>query len=866
MWQRLSFASLADSSQLPIRPRLLLVSSTTPSNVIFHTQHTQPSTHHTPHSTHQNTRLFSTIMISGTSYGEDTTTTTRTRVCPRPFLCWPLTQTHSYSSLGTRVTESVSASTSNSQKVPLFVQQNRVGFHIAALCKQSPDRLDEAIKLFKSSKPDAVGTASIISALAKRRRDLDGAWKAYDRLVSVSPQLLNAVVVNALVSACRICSQPERAVPLLQFVLPERNTTRLLDVLGFHQFAAACGESGDANAARLLCDWITSHHRNDTDITSQINATDCGQLCKALIAGNTLDCAFKLWRWMCTVVPRPIEPSANFYTLLLKGCSEARDIQRGRKVHEALLHSGRPAINDFLAAALIRLYTECGCKDEIMQIVDRHRTVLGRSAWQGVIRAHLTQGHETEALRISADQFMGDNDPTSSIEPPSLASIISACHNLALGNKLHSFVKKRKDLYASPLVRAALISMYARCNNHIAVIDLFKDGTTSSRAPPSSYELSAVLSACGDIGWLPFGRSIHNKFIDVEASRLQDNTTSALIFMYARCGSLQEAREVFDKLCTNNNPSILVWNAIMGAYSDHRMPDKVLALFNDMTRREVQPDRRTLNTVLNVYSHTGNCQSALEMIDTMSKRFGISPDTHHHTCVVDALGRAGRLAEASQYITKHFPSDSPTANTAWKAFLGACRTHHDLQHAKVAYHHLAKTHDDDAAAQVLMANIYAANRDWDEAQRIRQSMKARKVYKLPGLSNISVGDSVHEFMAGDRRHPESSEIHDYLHQLWQEMKAAGYQPLTNTVIHDVSEEEKDSHLCHHSEKLAIAYGLMHLRPDEPLVVTKNLRICPDCHQATAFIARMKRRPITVRDANCWHYFSETDTCSCNNYW
>jgi hypothetical protein len=137
--------------------------------------------------------------------------------------------------------------------------------------------------------------------------------------------------------------------------------------------------------------------------------------------------------------------------------------------------------------------------------------------------------------------------------------------------------------------------------------------------------------------------------------------------------------------------------------------------------------------------------------------------------------------------------------------------------------------------------------------------------KQPGPTWIEVNNEIHTFVVDDQDHPQMVEIYAELKRLSGQMKDAGYVPDAKLVLHDVEEEEKLFHLCHHSEKLAIAYGLISTPPYTPLRIFKNLRICGDCHTFTKFIAKVVKREIIVRDANCFHRFQDGH-CSCRDYW
>jgi hypothetical protein len=166
---------------------------------------------------------------------------------------------------------------------------------------------------------------------------------------------------------------------------------------------------------------------------------------------------------------------------------------------------------------------------------------------------------------------------------------------------------------------------------------------------------------------------------------------------------------------------------------------------------------------------------------------------------------------------------------------------------------------------VLLSNIYAAAGRWDLKDKVQQLRKERGVKKQPGCTWIELNNKVHTFVVDDQDHPQISEIRAELKRLSGWMHEEGYVPETKFVLHDVEEEEKVSQLCHHSEKLAIAFGLISTPSHTPLRIFKNLRVCGDCHTATKFIAKIVERTIIVRDANRFHHFKD-GACSCKDYW
>jgi len=146
---------------------------------------------------------------------------------------------------------------------------------------------------------------------------------------------------------------------------------------------------------------------------------------------------------------------------------------------------------------------------------------------------------------------------------------------------------------------------------------------------------------------------------------------------------------------------------------------------------------------------------------------------------------------------------------------------------------------DKASMYVTLANIHAALGQFQESAKIRDLMIKQGIKKIPGYSNIEINGETSCFIVNDWSHPRAEEIRAKLLQLKSRMKEEGYVPDTSYVLHDVEEEVKEHILCFHSEKMAIAYGLISTPENTPLLITKNLRICGDCHSATAFLSRKK---------------------------
>lgn len=201
----------------------------------------------------------------------------------------------------------------------------------------------------------------------------------------------------------------------------------------------------------------------------------------------------------------------------------------------------------------------------------------------------------------------------------------------------------------------------------------------------------------------------------------------------------------------------------------------------------------------------------------------------------------------------------------WKALLGACKMHGNIEMGRQVAERLMEMAPSDSGSYVALSNMYASLGDWDGVARVRLLMKDRDIRKDPGCSWIELDGVIHEFLVEHDSHPRAKEIHLMLKEISERLSSIGYQPNTTQVLLNMDEEEKPSALYNHSEKIAVAFGLISTSPQTPLRVVKNLRICEDCHSSIKLISRLYKREIIVRDRKRFHHF-EDGFCSCKDCW
>ncbi|WCJ32084.1 Pentatricopeptide repeat (PPR) superfamily protein [Euphorbia peplus] len=392
-------------------------------------------------------------------------------------------------------------------------------------------------------------------------------------------------------------------------------------------------------------------------------------------------------------------------------------------------------------------------------------------------------------------------------------------------------------------------------------LDCFREMQRSGYQPDDC-SFVCVIRACSNLSSPSQGKQIHALAMKSDIPSNLVSVNNALVAMYSKCGGLEDARRLFDRMPERNNVS---FNSIIAGYAQHGAGMESLNLFERMLESGVAPTRITFISILSACAHTGKVKDGKLYFNMMKEKYGIEPESEHFSCMIDLLGRAGKLHEAEELI-KRMPF-SP-GSIGWAALLGACRTHGNMEIAETAANEFLKLEPTNAIPYVTLANMYCSAGKWENLTRIRRLMRDRGIKKNPGCSWIELNKSTHVFVAEDRYHPMIKQIHGYLEEMMMKMKEAGYVADGRWALvkdDETDEAEKELKVRHHSEKLAVAFGLLSTKDGEPILVMKNLRMCGDCHNAFKFISAISGRVITVRDAHRFHHFKEGQ-CSCGDYW
>ncbi|KAJ4962123.1 hypothetical protein NE237_022033 [Protea cynaroides] len=568
----------------------------------------------------------------------------------------------------------------------------------------------------------------------------------------------------------------------------------------------------------------------------------------------------------------------------LKACVGLPAFDLGKGIHGCALKT-RYELDLFVGCALLDLYTKFGDISDA-RIVFEEMPQKHVIHWSFMIARYAQSDRSEEAWNL----FFRMRQALVIPNQFTFASVLQACATmeaLVLGKQTHGHVLK-VGLDFDIFVRNALMDVYAKCGMMEDSMKLFVEspqrndvtwntlivgyvhleyGEEALRlfsemlndlVQPTQTTYSSILRACANLTALEPGLQIHCFIVKT----IFDEDTvvcNALIDMYAKCGSIKDARSIFDAMSNRDDVS---WNSMISGYSLHGLSEDALGIYEKMRETEIRPNKITFIGVLSACSNRGLVDQGQFYFHSMAQDYGIVPCIEHYTCMVWLLGRSGRLDEARKLI-EELPFEPSVM--VWRALLGACVIHHDIELGRISAQKVLELEPHDEAAHVLLSNMYATVKKWDSVIAIRKCMKRKGVKKEPGLSWIESQSNVHYFSAGDRSHPDIRIINAMLEWLNIKIRREGYVPSCNVVLLDVEEDEKERLLWLHSERLALAYGLFITPSGCPVRIIKNLRICADCHAAIKLISKVVQREFIVRDMNRFHHF-EVGVCSCGDYW
>lgn len=616
------------------------------------------------------------------------------------------------------------------------------------------------------------------------------------------------------------------------------------------------------------------------------------------------------------MVETGIEPNSITMVGVVSACSKLQNLELGKRIHDSIGNSGLK-LNAVLVNSLVDMYMKCGAfetaKELFNECADKNLVL-----YNTVLSNYTRQGLAIEAVSIFRDMLKAGPRP----DRVTLLSTISASAqlgNLFFGKSCHGYVLKNR-LECWDTITNAIIDMYMKCgkpetacnifnlvenkttvsyntlmagfvqNGNVdsalelfnempesdlislntiigalvqesrfeEAVELFREMETEGILKADRVTMVAIASACGYLGALDLSKWAH-AYINKYGIRYDMKLETTLIDMFARCGDFDNAMHIFDNM---KERDVSAWTAAIGTMAMNGNGERAIDLFMEMLRHGVKPDGVLFTGLLTACSHGGLVEQGLNFFKSMQSIYGVNPQIVHYGCLVDLFGRAGLLREAVDFINK-MPMEPN--DVIWGSLLAACRKYKNIEIAHYIAERITCLESEKIGIRILLSNIYASERKWSDVARIRLSLKEKGVKKIPGSSVIEVNGVIHEFTSGDESHYQMSSIALMLDEINCRLVDAGYIPDLSNVLLDVDENEKEFLLRRHSEKLAVAFGLISTGQGTTIRIVKNLRICSDCHSFLKLASKIYGREIIIRDNNRFHFFRQ-GMCSCGDYW
>ncbi|KAL6198865.1 hypothetical protein ACLB2K_028653 [Fragaria x ananassa] len=576
----------------------------------------------------------------------------------------------------------------------------------------------------------------------------------------------------------------------------------------------------------------------------------------------------------------------NYVTLTsaLSACSNLEFLVEGEILHAIAVIAG---LNDNLIVgnALVTMYGKLSKTREAAKVL---QTMHKRDqvTWNSLIGGY-AENKEPDEVITAFKLMRKEGTPANYITIINvLGAFLIPSDLLAHGMPIHALIVST-GFESEKYVQSSLITMYAKCGDLNSSNSIFSGLTVKNSIAWNAiiaananhvleealklvlmmgragvdfdqFSLSVALSVSADLAMLVEGQQLHGLVVKLGFDT-DHYITNAAMDMYGKCGEMEDVLKI---LPSPTIRSRLSWNILISSFAKHGCFEKARESFHEMVGLGVKPDHVTFISLLSACSHGGLVDDGLAYYNAMITEFGVQPAIEHCVCIIDLLGRSGRLSDAENFI-KDMPV--PPNDLVWRSLLAACKTHRNLELGRKAADHLLELDPADDSAYVLFSNVCASTGRWEEVENVRSQMGARSIIKKPACSWVKLKSEVSKFGMGEKSHPKTEQIYAKLGELMKMIREAGYVPDTSYSLQDTDEEQKEQNLWNHSERIALAFGLISTPEGSPVKIFKNLRVCGDCHSVYKHASAVVGRKIILRDPYRFHHFTD-GKCSCSDYW
>ncbi|KAK8569563.1 hypothetical protein V6N13_046613 [Hibiscus sabdariffa] len=591
----------------------------------------------------------------------------------------------------------------------------------------------------------------------------------------------------------------------------------------------------------------------------------------ALISGSAQNFMFrKAVATFCDMRVSGYIPNNYTFSSILNVSSLMLCLELGQQVHSRVVVAG---LEDDVSVgnALVNMYVKCSDKVDDALRVFRGISLPNVISWTSLIAGFAEHGFQHDSFRLFMEMRAAGVEPNS-FTISSIIGSFSAAKLLPQTLMLHGHVVKT-NLYKDTAVQNALVDFYAgsgilddarRIVDTMSCRDAITYTTLASRMNQmghhelalniitdmnnddieiDEFSTASFLSASAELGTVVTGKQLHCHSLKSGLCRWV-SVLNGLVNLYGKCGCIRDAQRAFREIAV---PDTFSWNGLISGLASNGYISSALSAFDDMKLSGVRPDAITFLSVLSACGNGKLVDLGMEHFQSMSEVYDIVPQLDHYVHLVDILGQGGRLEEALEVIqTLPYRANA----LIYKTLLRSCKAHGNILLAEDMAKRGLELDPSDPAFYILLANLYEDSGRGDLVERTLKMMREKQLRKNPSQSWVEIQNNVHPFVAGERSHPQTNEIYEKIESFETELKKHGYH---------LGMVTRDSY--HHSEKLAVAFGLLNTPSKAPIHIIKNNSICRDCHGFIKFITHLVDREIIVREGNRLHSFRKGE-CSC----
>ncbi|KAJ8753330.1 hypothetical protein K2173_019729 [Erythroxylum novogranatense] len=453
-----------------------------------------------------------------------------------------------------------------------------------------------------------------------------------------------------------------------------------------------------------------------------------------------------------TMIKEGLKPDQACYSSVF---SVIDSLRFGRQLHCYTLKNGF-VFDLSIGSSLFTMYSKCGTIKDSYKVFEEIPT-RDNVSLASMIAGFAEHGLADQAFGLFQDLLSEETRP----DQMSLAAILTACSGLCSlrrGKEIHGYIF-RAEISREPLVGSALVTMYLKCGAlkfSKVVFDMLpeKDQISCSALVSGyaqnglleealsllheisisnfaidSFMIASILGAVAILNRLGVGIQLH-AYVTKMGLDSDVSVGSSLVTMYSKCGSIKDSSKAFDRI---DEPDLIGWTAMIAGYAQHGKGEEALRMYEHMRKEGIRPDPVTFVEVLSACSRANLVEDGYFHFNTMTREFGIQPNNRHYACMVDLIGRSGRLKEAEKFI-ESMPIE-PDA-LVWGTLLAACKLHGDVDLGRVAAKKAMDLEPYDAGAYVALSNIFADVGQWEEALEVRRLMKGTGVRKDFGWSSM----------------------------------------------------------------------------------------------------------------------------------